>query len=85
MAFPDFPFPSEWPSFLTHQQVLQYLQSYSSHFGLYRYIHFNAFVQSIRPIVNQGTSTSLWEVIVVDTPYKKTSVLLFEAVIVCNG
>lgn len=85
MAFPDFPFPSEWPSFLTHQQVLQYLQSYTSHFGLYRYIHFNSFVQSIRPIVNQGTSTSLWEVIVVDTPYKKTSVLLFEAVIVCNG
>ena len=86
MAFPDFPFPSEWSSFLSHQQVLKYLEDYTSHFDLYKYIQFNSIVNSVRPLTGAGDSQQpLWEVVVMDADTKESQVLLFNAVIVCNG
>lgn len=38
MEFPDFPFRSEYPSFLTHELLSEYLSSYSKHFELDKYI-----------------------------------------------
>ena len=46
MAFPDFPFPSEWNSFLSHQQVLKYLEDYASHFDLKRLYFRSSFANS---------------------------------------
>ena len=85
MAFPDFPFPSEWSSFLSHQQVLKYLEDYASHFDLYRYIQFNSSISSVRPLVGKDSQKPLWEVVVTDADTKESQVLLFDAVIVCSG
>ena len=85
MAFPDFPFPSEWTSFLNHQQVLKYLEDYTSHFDLYKYIQFNSVVSSVRPLMGEDSHKPQWEVVVTDVDTKESRVLLFEAVIVCNG
>ena len=85
MAFPDFPFPSEWSSFLSHQQVLKYLEDYASHFDLYKYIQFNSSISSVRPLIEKDNHKLLWEVVVTDTNTKESQVHLFNAVIVCNG
>ena len=85
MAFPDFPFPSEWSSFLSHQQVLKYLEDYASHFDLYKYIQFNSSSSSVRPLIEKDNHKLLWEVVVTDTNTKESQVHLFNAVIVCNG
>lgn len=85
MAFPDFPFPQEWPSFMTHQQVLRYLEDYATKFELWKYIHFNSVVRSVRPLVTNTSPDPMWEVIVSDVDTKESKALHFEAVIVCNG
>ena len=38
MAFPDFPFREELPSFMSHDQVCGYLQDYVEHFQLNQHI-----------------------------------------------
>ena len=87
MAFPDFPFPSEWNSFLSHQQVLRYLQDYACHFDLYKFIQFNSSISSVRPLMGKDSQKPMWEVVVTDADTIKElqQVLLFDAVIVCNG
>ena len=87
MAFPDFPFPSEWPSYLSHQQVLKYLEDYASHFDLYKYIQFNSIISSVRPLqlIGEDSCKQQWEVMVTDVDARESRVLLFEAVVVCNG
>ena len=86
MAFPDFPFPSEWPSFLSHQQVLKYLEDYASHSDLYKYIQFNSVISNVRPLMgDEDSGKPQWEVVVTDTDSRESQVRLFEAVVVCNG
>lgn len=38
MAFPDFEFDKDLPSFIHHTDVLQYLKDYAAHFELLKYI-----------------------------------------------
>ena len=38
MAFPNFPFKKTLPSFIGHEDVLQYLESYAEHYQLYPHI-----------------------------------------------
>ena len=85
MAFPDFPFPSEWKSFLTHQQVLKYLEDYTSHFNLYKYIHFNSAITRVSPLMGEDMDQPQWEVVVTNVDTKESQVHVFEAVIVCSG
>lgn len=85
MAFPDFPFPSQWTSFLSHQQVLKYLENYASHFDLYKDIQFNSAVSSVRPLMGVDSRMPQWEVVATDLDTQESQVCLFEAVIVCNG
>ena len=72
MAFPDFPFPSEWNSFLSHQQVLKYLQDYASHFALFKYIQFNSTINSVLPLVGKDSQKPLWEVVLRDADSKES-------------
>ena len=85
MAFPDFPFPSQWTSFLSHQQVLKYLENYATHFDLYKYIQFNSAVSSVRPLMCVDSRKPQWEVVVTDANTQESQVHLFDGVIVCNG
>ena len=38
MAFPDFPFSQSLPSFMKHEDVLNYLKEYASNFNLLEFI-----------------------------------------------
>ena len=38
MAFLDYPFPKNLPSFMGHQDVLKYLQDFADHYDLYKRI-----------------------------------------------
>ena len=59
MAFPDFPFDEQLPSFLGHQDVLEYLQTYSCHFSLQQHIRFSQRVVGVRPLPSTpGYSTA---------------------------
>lgn len=42
MAFPDFPFSEDLPSYIGHKDVLQYLDNYADHFGLKQFIRVSA-------------------------------------------
>ena len=42
--YPDFPMPEDWPEYPSHEQALEYLQSYADHFGL----------QKSHPLQNSG-------------------------------
>lgn len=39
-CFSDFPFPEDFPSYLPHSLVLEYLRMYARHFGLLQHIRF---------------------------------------------
>ena len=49
MAFPDFPFPNEIESYLHHTQVFDYLNDYSAHYGLEKFININSLVKHVVP------------------------------------
>ena len=57
MLFPDFPFPSHLPSFVTHQDVLKYLQDYTEHYGLDHFIKFKRLVKKIEPFFCDDINT----------------------------
>lgn len=38
MAFPNFPFQTSMPSYIVHQDVLEYLKSYAAYYNLFKYI-----------------------------------------------
>jgi hypothetical protein len=44
--YPDYPFPEEWPHYVSCAQAQDYLRSYAREFGLYDRITFNARVVS---------------------------------------
>ncbi|VDO10989.1 unnamed protein product [Haemonchus placei] len=47
MAYSDFPPPEEWPNFMHHSKVNEYLHLYADHFDLKRHIRFNTSVKHI--------------------------------------
>ena len=44
--YPDYPFPEEWPHYVSRAQAQEYLSAYAKEFGLYDRITFNACVTS---------------------------------------
>lgn len=58
MSFLGFPFPAEMQSFTTHDQVLDYLESYADAHDLQPLIKFGCTVESVRPLQGgQGLSS----------------------------
>ncbi|XP_041446492.1 dimethylaniline monooxygenase [N-oxide-forming] 2-like isoform X2 [Xenopus laevis] len=82
MCFSDFPMPEEFPTYLHHSKVLEYLYLYAEHFSLLKYIHFQTEVCSVRkhPDFN---SSGQWDV-TTQKQGEKTEAI-FDAVIVSNG
>lgn len=57
MGYPDYPYPTEIEdSFITSQQVLEFLRSYADHFNLRPHIKLQHEVIRVRPRLND------WEV-----------------------
>ena len=55
MAFREYPFPSALPSFVTHRNVQEYLQSYRDHYELQKYISYNTRVDQLT-VLKEETS-----------------------------
>lgn len=76
--------PHETPtdrSYLTSDEVLQYLEYYTDYYDLRKYIKFRHFVKNIAPMPE-----GKWKIEVIDFKNnQKESVYYFDAVIVCVG
>src|SRR3546814_9651042 len=49
LGYSDFPIPDHYPDFLSHFEVLEYLESYAKHFGVMEHIRFKTRVTRIEP------------------------------------
>ncbi|KAK2540449.1 Fmo1 [Columba guinea] len=81
-AFSDFPYPEDFPVFLPHAKLLDYLRRYANHFGIMEHIKLGTTVVSIRKRPDFAT-TGQWDV-VTEADGKHTS-YVFDAVMVCTG
>ena len=75
LQYPDFPIPEDMPDFLSHAQVLGYLEAYAGHFKLREHIQFRTEVTQIAPAEGGG-----WHVTLKDGEARP-----YRAVIVANG
>ncbi|XP_030042805.1 flavin-containing monooxygenase FMO GS-OX-like 4 isoform X2 [Microcaecilia unicolor] len=87
MAFPDHAFSSSLPSFIHHQDVLRYLQSYAERFGILEYVKFHCLVESVKPVLSTIEHERVtWDITVRharNSPERVTE--RFHAVMVCSG
>lgn len=74
LGYSDFPIPDHYPDFLSHYEVLQYLESYAAHFGVVENIRFKTRVKKVEP------QEDWWLVTLGDGTQKR-----YRAVLVANG
>ncbi|KAI3374040.1 hypothetical protein L3Q82_022606, partial [Scortum barcoo] len=87
MMFPDFPFDPRLSSFLPHQEVQGYLESYCQSHHIRPHVRFNTTVEKVKPVVvtTEGEAArTTWEVTSSDSSGgQKTE--SFNSVFVCSG
>lgn len=83
MAFPDYPFPQQLPSYVHHPDVLAYLEDYANQFNLLPYIKFRTSVESLSRQEDQGKN--YWTLTYTDLDSHQTTSATFDAVVICNG
>ncbi|CAN8218078.1 unnamed protein product [Coccothraustes coccothraustes] len=81
-CFSDFPFPEDFPNYLSHSLVLEYLRMYARHFDLLRHIRFQTTVLSVRKRPDFSASGQ-WEVVTETHGVRESHV--FDAVMLCTG
>ncbi|XP_027627347.1 dimethylaniline monooxygenase [N-oxide-forming] 3 isoform X2 [Tupaia chinensis] len=61
MCFPDFPYPDDYPNFMHHSKLQEYIIAFAKEKGLLKYIRFETFVSSVskRP---DFSVTGQWDV-----------------------
>lgn len=75
LGYSDFPIPDRYPDFLSHYEVIEYLEAYAERFGIPPHIRFNTRVERVAP-VGDGS----WRVTLGDGSSRP-----YRAVIVANG
>jgi hypothetical protein len=75
LGYSDHPIPDHYPDFLSHYQVMDYLESYASRFEVSPHIRFNAEVQDVKLLEDKS-----WQVTLADGTAKR-----YRAVVVANG
>ncbi|KAK6166661.1 hypothetical protein SNE40_023301 [Patella caerulea] len=86
MAFPDFAFEKNLPSFISHVEVMKYLEKYMHHFNLEPYIKSKTLVERIEPVQNVTKEQPTWQLTYSDvTNQEKKHTEEFDGVIVCSG
>ncbi|KAM4641180.1 dimethylaniline monooxygenase [N-oxide-forming] 2-like isoform 2-T2 [Discoglossus pictus] len=82
MCYSDFPMPHDFPTFLHHSKILEYLHLYTEHFKLLKYIQFQTEVCSVRK-QQDFAITGQWIIEIKKNGHRKVEV--FDSVLVCNG
>lgn len=80
MSYPDFPNTLSEKSYVSSQEILQYLNTYADHYELRKHIKFEHHVLRVRPL-----ASNKWEFIVKDLASDKIETFICDAVLVCNG
>jgi dimethylaniline monooxygenase (N-oxide forming) len=75
LGYSDFPIPSHHPDFLSHREVLEYLESYAEHAGVRPHIRFDTRVDDVRPAPDGD-----WQVTLSTGEVRR-----YRAVLVANG
>ena len=75
LGYPDFPIPEHLPDYLSHEQMLAYLESYADHFGVREHVRFNTPVEKVEPAEGDR-----WNVTLAGGEVRN-----YRAVIVANG
>jgi hypothetical protein len=75
LGYSDFPIPERYPDFLSHFEVMEYLESYAARFGVREHIRFNTRVEQVTPLADGS-----WEVHLAGGERQR-----FRAVVVANG
>jgi dimethylaniline monooxygenase (N-oxide forming) len=75
LGYSDYPIPDHYPDFLSHFEVLDYLEDYAEHFGVRPHIRFNSRVDKV-----EQESDGNWRVTLESGESKR-----YRAVIVANG
>ncbi|XP_068096024.1 dimethylaniline monooxygenase [N-oxide-forming] 2-like isoform X3 [Hyperolius riggenbachi] len=81
-CYSDFPMPEDFPTYLHHSKVLQYLRLYANHFRLLKYIQFETEVCWVKEGPDFAAKGH-WEVLTRKNEAEKKE--YFDAVLVCNG
>lgn len=74
LGYHDFPIPEDMPDFLSHWQVVQYLEAYAERFGVREHIRFRTEVTDVSP------ATQGWNVTLSNGEQRR-----YRAVLVANG
>ncbi len=74
LGYSDFPIPADKPDFLSHSELLSYLESYADHFGIRPHIRFNTAVTAV-----EKTGDGAWRVTT------SGGSKIYKTVIVANG
>ena len=85
MAYCDFPFPPNSPTFPTQPQTMQYLENYCKHYNLYQHIKFQHRVDHVSLREGNSSDKDRWVVKVTNLHDGSLECDEFDAVIVCNG
>ncbi|XP_051951422.1 si:dkey-239i20.4 isoform X2 [Xyrauchen texanus] len=83
MCYSDFPVPDHYPNYMHNSLVLQYLKLYTEHFNLFKYIHFQTTVRSVRQRPDFSDSGQ-WEVVTAHRDGREET-HVFDGVLVCAG
>lgn len=76
--YDDYPMPSDYPDYPSHQQLATYFQNYAQHFHVYDCIEFETLVEKC-----ELDSSKKWRVTTRKNNSSKTEA--FDALAVCNG
>ncbi|XP_045839149.1 putative dimethylaniline monooxygenase [N-oxide-forming] 6 isoform X1 [Meles meles] len=82
MCFPDFPYPDDFPNYMHHSKLQEYIRTFAQEKNLLRYIQFETLVSSIKKCPN-FLVTGQWEV--VSEKDGKQESAIFDAVMICSG
>ncbi|KAJ6646824.1 Senecionine N-oxygenase [Pseudolycoriella hygida] len=80
MCFPDYDFTGPQQSYVSANEVLQFIKKYAQEFQVEKRIQFRREIVRIRP-----KATSKWEIMVRNLMNETIEIQIFDAVMVCNG
>jgi dimethylaniline monooxygenase (N-oxide forming) len=80
MGYPDFDIPHQEKSYISAEDMLNFLNLYADHFKVRERIKFEHHVLRVRPLKDNS-----WEVIVRDLRNNEYKTYIFDAILICNG
>ncbi|XP_004688176.1 PREDICTED: putative dimethylaniline monooxygenase [N-oxide-forming] 6 [Condylura cristata] len=82
MCFPDFPYPDDFPNYMHHSKLQEYIKTFAQKKNLLRYIQFETLVTNVKKCPNFSV-TGQWEVVSEKDGKQESSI--FDAVMICSG